>query len=143
MKNFIFSILQFLLLLYLFLSGPLYIFSITFVLILIISLLLILWAALVKKLHKHPVSPRAPRGTYMITNGPYEIVRHPIYAGLLLFVINYSQGYHSIFQYLAFLPFLALILMRIRRDEELTERFFKHEYSAYKKQAKKLIPYIY
>lgn len=143
MKNFIFSLLQFLLLFYLFLSGPLYIFSIPFILIQGVSILLIIWAILVKQLNKRPASSRAPRGVYLVTGGPYEIVRHPILAGLLLFVINYSQGYYSIFQYLAFLLFLIIILLRINRDEELTQRFFKHKYSEYKKRVKRLIPYIY
>jgi len=143
MKNFIFAFLQFLLLFYLLLSGPLYIFSIPFVLILIVSILLIFWAILVRQFNKHPGSRRAPRGVYLITGGPYEIIRHPVYAGLLLFVINYSQGYYSMFQYLAFLLFLMIILLRINHDEELTQRFFKHKYSEYKKKVKRLVPYIY
>lgn len=143
MKNFIFSTLQFLLLFYLFLSGPLYIFSTPFVLIQMVSILLIIWAILVKQLNKRSTSPRAPRGVYLVTSGPYEIVRHPILAGLLLFVLNYSQGYYSIFQYLAFLLFLIIILLRINHDEELTQRFFKHKHSEYKKRVKRLIPYIY
>ncbi len=141
MKNFIFAFLQFLLLFYLLFSGPLYIFSIPFVLILIVSILLIFWAILVKQLNKPHKS--TPRGVYLVTGGPYEIVRHPVYTGLLLFVINYSQGYYSMFQYLAFLLFLVLILLRINHDEEMTKRFFKHEYSKYKKRVKRLIPYIY
>lgn len=143
MKNFVFSFLQFLLLFYLFLSGPLFIFSIPFVLIQSVSIIFIFWAFLAKQLYKHPASRRVPKGVYLVTGGSYEIVRHPIYAGLLLFVINYSQGYYSIFQYLSFLLLLILILARIRRDEELTERFFKHEYRVYKKKTKQLIPYIY
>ncbi len=143
MKNFILSLLQFLLLFYLFFSGPLYIFSIPFVLILIVSILLIFWAILIKRLYKRPASPRAPRGVYLITTGPYEIVRHPIYAGFLLFVLGYSPGYYTIFQYLAFLLLLILILLRIQTDEQRTDVYFKEKYREYKKQTKRLIPYIY
>lgn len=141
MKNFILSLLQFLLFFYLLLSGPFYIFSVPFVLILSVSILLIFWALLTKKLYKS--SAHTPRGVYLVTNGPYEIVRHPIYAGLLLFVLSYSLAYHIIYQFLAFLLLLIVVLVRINRDERLTEDFFKHEYIAYRKKAKRLIPYVY
>lgn len=143
MKNFFFSFLQFSLFIFLLLSGPLYIFSIPFVLIQMVSLLLIFWAFLVKMTNKHPASRRAPRGIYLITSGPYEIIRHPIYTGLLLFVLSYSLGYYTIFQYLAFLFFLILILIRINYDEKLTEFHFKKNYRDYKNKTKQLIPYIY
>lgn len=143
MKNFILTILQLLLLFYLLLSGPLYIFSIPFILIQGVSILFIFLALLTRRLHKSPASSRAPRGVYLVATGPYEIVRHPIYAGLLLFVLSYSPGYYSVFQFLAFLLLLVLILLSIQADEKRTEAHFKDKYREYKKKTKRLIPYIY
>lgn len=143
MKNFLFSVLQILLLLYLLLSGPVFIFTIPFVLTLVLSLLFIFWALLAKRLHKSRVPSRLPRGIYLVTTGPYEIVRHPIYSGLLLFILNYVPGYFSLLQYLAFLFFAALMLLRIRSDEQRTGAYFKDKYREYKKRTKRLIPYIY
>lgn len=143
MKNIIFALLQLLLLFYLLLTGPLFIFSIPLVLIQDISIIFIFWALLAKRLYKHPVSPHAHFGVFLVTGGPYEIVRHPIYAGLLLFILSNSSGYHTIFQYFAFLLLLVLTISRINRDEELTEYYFKHEFNKYKKTTKRLVPYIY
>lgn len=143
MKNFFLAALQYLLLFYLFFSGPIYIFNVPFVLIQGVSILLIFWALLIRQLYKSRASRRVPKGVYLITKGPYEIIRHPIYAGFLLFVLSYSPGYYMISQYLAFLLLLVLFLSRINHDDKLTERFFKNEYLAYKKKTKSLIPYIY
>lgn len=143
MKNFIFYGMQFLLLFYIFLSGPIFIFSIPFVLIEGFSILLIFWAFLVKKLYKYSASSRVPKRVYLVTEGPYEIIRHPIYAGLLLFVSTYVQEYFTGPRFLALLVFVVIILVQIHRDEELTESYFKHKYNEYKKKTKKLIPYIY
>ena len=141
MKNFIWLALQFLLLLYIiFLSGPYFIFTVPFVVIQTLSVLLIFWALLVKKLHKKPVFSG---GVYLLKDGPYEFIRHPVYVGFLLFVSTYIQEYFTPERFLAFLLFVGLILIQVRGDEKRTEGHFKHEYSKYKKNTKKLIPYVY
>lgn len=141
MKNFILLALQFLLLLYIiFLSGPYFIFTVPFVVIQALSVLLIFWAILVKKLHKKPVFSG---GVYLLKEGPYEFIRHPVYVGLLLFVSTYVQEYFTPERFVAFLLFVALVLVQVRSDEKLTKIHFKHEYSSYKKKTKKLIPYVY
>ncbi len=144
MKNSIILILQFILVLYIiFLSGPYFIFTVPFVVIQTLSVLLIFWALLVKKLQKVRVFSGASRGVYLIKDGPYEFIRHPVYVGLLLFVSTYVQEYFTPERFLAFVLIVILVLLRIRSDERRTEIHFKHEYSTHKKKTKMLIPYVY
>lgn len=144
MINYTLTILQVLLLLcVIYFSGSFFVTSIPFVLIQMISILVIFWALLIKKLEKNPKKQVSPKGIYFLKAGPYEFIRHPIYAGLLLFASSYVQKYINFLGSLSFLLFIALLLWRISYDERLSQAYFKETYSQYKKTTKKLIPYIY
>ncbi len=144
MKKTVLTILQAILILYIvFISGEFYYFSIPFIAMLLVSLLLIFWAFLVKKVFAHKISKKDAGKIYFLKEGPYEFIRFPVYAGLLLFVLAYVQDNLTIIRGTAFLLFAATILIRIKDDEILNEKHFKHEYQEYKKNTKKLIPYLY
>jgi protein-S-isoprenylcysteine O-methyltransferase Ste14 len=145
MKNYILPAVQFVLLLVIiFYSGAFYITSVSFVLIQMVSLLIIFWAILAKRIYKIPASRISHRkGIYFLKDGPYEFIRHPIYTGLLLYASSYVQQSLSLEGSLAFIVFAGIIVLRAGHDERVNEVYFKHHYSEYKKVTKKLIPYIY
>jgi protein-S-isoprenylcysteine O-methyltransferase Ste14 len=130
MKYFIFIAAQFFLLLFLFLTGPIFIPSLPFSLIQIFSIFFICWALLERMRNKKK-------------GGPYEFIRHPIYAGILLFVASAVQGEFTFLRLLDFLLFLFLIILKIKRDEQLMLANSRHESKKYFERTKKLIPYIY
>lgn len=144
MKNSILIILMALLAVYIiFVSGEFYYFTIPFIVMQIVGLLLIFWAILVKKLYKHPASHIKSKYVYLLKEGPYEFIRYPIYAGILLFLSAYVQDYLTIIKGIAFIIFVVLVIIRIKDDERRNETTFKHEYEEYKKTTKKIIPYLY
>jgi protein-S-isoprenylcysteine O-methyltransferase Ste14 len=107
-----------------------------------VAALLIFWALLTKRLSRKSAA-KGTKGIYFIKNGPYEFIRHPIYAGLLLSACTFTQEYLTLLRGLAFIILVGLILLRIRSDEGKTEVYFKSEYGEYKKNTKILIPYLY
>ena len=142
MKYFILIGTQFLLILFLFLSGPIFISFFPFNLIQIFSIFFICWALLERVLHRKQEHSKSAY-IYFLKTGPYEFIRHPIYAGILLFASSAAQGEFTFLRFLDFLLFLFLIILKIKRDEQLTLAHFKHEYSEYSKNTKQLIPYAY
>jgi protein-S-isoprenylcysteine O-methyltransferase Ste14 len=83
-------------------------------------------------------------GHRLVTSGPYQLIRHPSFAGLLL--ISLGLGIHSnhIVGMLALsLPVFWAIRNRISIEEKAMEAFFGVEYTEYRKRTRKLIPFVY
>jgi protein-S-isoprenylcysteine O-methyltransferase Ste14 len=77
-------------------------------------------------------------------DGPYKLVRHPSYSGLLLITCGYGvavQNWLSLVIAIG-LPLLAL-LYRIHVEEALLVKSIGVEYQKYQKRTKRLIPWIW
>jgi len=78
----------------------------------------------------------------LVETGPYAIVRHPIYSGLIAGAMGWGLWVHG---WLTLLYAFALFLLfdaKSRREEGwLCERF--PEYGEYKTRVRKLIPWVY
>ena len=83
-------------------------------------------------------------GHRLTTNGPYKLIRHPSYAGLLLMFLGLGIHSNHIVGIIALtLPVFWVISKRISIEEKAMESFFGVEYVEFRKRTKKLIPYIY
>lgn len=128
---------------YIFFSGPLFIHNIPILLTQIFGLLLIAWAVLSLRLNRaHSGSNKLPEGMFLVTKGPYEIIRHPIYAGVLLLISGYVQGHPSLLRYLVFTVLFVALIMKMLYEEKVLEEHIK-DFEVYKKKTHKLIPYLY
>jgi len=86
--------------------------------------------------------PRPADGASLRVDGPYRIVRHPMYAGAILMAFGWAllaRGWLTVGSAVALFVFFDL---KTRREEKwLCERF--PDYPAYRKRVRKLIPFIY
>ena len=78
----------------------------------------------------------------LIVRGPYRLVRHPIYTGLLamLFATAIQQGH--IAAMLGFLLTFVSFWIKSSFEEAVMTRQFPEDYPAYRKQAKRIIPFL-
>ena len=81
-------------------------------------------------------------GHELITSGPYALVRHPIYTGLLsmfgatVIVLGHVAGIIAIaFVFVSF-------WVKLRYEEKLMLEKFPNEYAAYQQRVKRLIPFV-
>lgn len=83
------------------------------------------------------------KGQKVITTGPYAIVRHPMYLGVLLMYLSTPLALGSYWALIFFLPLLPLIVVRLLNEEEVLLR----ELPGYKEYCQKtryrLIPFIW
>ena len=83
------------------------------------------------------------RGHRVITTGPYEYVRHPMYVGVILFILCSPLALGSLY---SLIPALIIVILFIIRTS-LEDKTLQEELEGYQEYAKrvryKLIPYIF
>ncbi|MEF0941040.1 methyltransferase family protein [Rhizobium sp. BR 362] len=78
----------------------------------------------------------------LIRTGPYAIVRHPIYSGLLLAIIGsaLARGYIGAMLAIAFM--LYAVLRRVNIEERWMSETFGRAYADYKIKTPALVPFV-
>ena len=79
----------------------------------------------------------------LIQTGPYSLVRHPIYLGLVLAMFGFSLTIRTPLSYSAVLVGLISILLRIPIEEKLMGEIFTTSHKEYSRKIKKLIPFVW
>ena len=78
----------------------------------------------------------------LITSGPYQYVRHPIYTGMLLAFFG-SALLGNLVWLIILIATFAIFMMRIKTEEEFMMKIFPEQYPEYKKHTKALIPFVW
>jgi protein-S-isoprenylcysteine O-methyltransferase Ste14 len=82
-------------------------------------------------------------GHAVIRSGPYAIVRHPIYSGLLLAMAASAVARDTAAAALGVLGVTAGLVMRLRHEERLLCERLGDAYRSYRREVAALIPYIW
>ncbi len=86
--------------------------------------------------------PRPIDNGKMVRSGPYRLVRHPIYSGIIIGAFGYGLLQNGILTLVYALVLFLFFDIKSRREEQwLCEKYV--DYPAYQRQVKKLIPFIY
>jgi len=79
----------------------------------------------------------------LVRRGPYAIVRHPIYSGLLLAILGSVVVYRELRGLVAAGLLLVMLRLKSRTEERFMTEEFGSEYRLYEQQVKALIPFIW
>lgn len=79
----------------------------------------------------------------LMTAGPFGLVRHPRYAGLLIAKLGVSLLFASIFAWMSLLASIILVRRRICLEEDHLKSIFGSSYDTYSKTTDRLFPGIY
>jgi protein-S-isoprenylcysteine O-methyltransferase Ste14 len=77
----------------------------------------------------------------LVMTGPYALVRHPLYSGLLFAILGSAIG-QSLVWLLPLIVYGPLFVGGARREERLLLEQFPDRYRAYMKRTKMLLPFI-
>ena len=83
------------------------------------------------------------QGQQVISTGPYAVVRHPMYVGVLVFYVASPIALGSWWAFLPALTFIPILVVRILNEEQVLERDLPG-YREYKQKTKyRLLPGIW
>ena len=83
-------------------------------------------------------------GHQLITHGIYRRIRHPMYLGLLVFVLGQAFVVSNLVAGLSgMIGMVLLLLLRVRSEEQMMLDEFGDEYAAYRARTSRLLPGIW
>lgn len=127
---------------FLLLSGPLLAEKAGFLVLQAAALALGLWAVASMGMDRFAVHPEPTPRSRLTTSGPYQWMRHPMYASALLFFGGLTGGHFSWGRLTVFLVLALTLLIKMHYEEALLIKHFQG-YADYRKKTRRLIPFLY
>ena len=78
----------------------------------------------------------------LVTSGPYRLVRHPIYSGILFAGVGTALALSWFWLVVVGLAAVYFVYAATVEERYLAERF-PHEYSEYRRSSKMLVPFVF
>jgi protein-S-isoprenylcysteine O-methyltransferase Ste14 len=107
-----------------------------------ISGFLAFWATYVMKYGNFNVVPTPVDKGVMISQGPYKVIRHPMYTSIFIFVIALLSGQFDYIKMTICLVLIAGLLMKMIYEEDLLCKHYPG-YKDYMKKTKRVIPFVW
>jgi protein-S-isoprenylcysteine O-methyltransferase Ste14 len=78
----------------------------------------------------------------LITSGPYALVRHPIYTGLLTGFVGTAIAIGELRALIALLILFTALWIKLRLEEQWMQAQFGNTYAVYSSQVAALVPFV-
>jgi protein-S-isoprenylcysteine O-methyltransferase len=120
-----------------------HLFAITGMVLFIVGLLL-RWWAIISLGRFFTVDVTIEKDHELVERGPFRLVRHPSYTGVLLAFVGFALTLRNWGAVLVILvPIFAAFIRRMNVEEEALSRALGSRYSEYMARTKRLIPLVY
>ncbi len=106
----------------------------------LLALALTVWARRAFADRQFRVTPDPGPGA-VLRRGPYRLMRHPMYAGALLFLWTGIVAHWSVVPVVVGLVVTALVAIRVADEERLLRQRFP-DYAEYARSTKRIIPFV-
>jgi protein-S-isoprenylcysteine O-methyltransferase Ste14 len=83
------------------------------------------------------------QGHELITTGPYAVVRHPIYTGILTGFLGVAIAMSQVRGFIVPALFFLAFWLKLRREEQFMRSQFGDVYTTYAHHTSALVPYLF
>jgi protein-S-isoprenylcysteine O-methyltransferase Ste14 len=140
--NFIFVIFQFGGIGFILLTGPAFSKNMILLLLQLFGIFIGIWAIGAMKLYNLRIFPDLKKDAQFVSNGPYKLLRHPMYLGIFLFIIPLMIDKFSLVRFFVILIIIIDLLLKIIYEESLLNKHYP-VYKEYSKKTFRIIPFIF
>ena len=88
------------------------------------------------------ISPPLRDNAPLRTNGPYRIVRHPMYLALLIFCASYLIDNFTVYPVALWLALFFVLACKIYYEEQILRDSFP-DYKSYARTTKRIVPFVF
>lgn len=107
----------------------------------IAGVMLGIWAMATMGLRNTYIAPLVGRDARLVMNGPYALIRHPMYSAVLLTVWPLILDQYSLLRLAAGWVLTADLIIKLLYEESLLRKRFA-DYQSYMGRTKRLIPFV-
>ncbi len=100
-------------------------------------------AIYVAGIHNVNITPTPKPGGILITNGPYRVIRHPMYLAQVVAIIPLISDYFTPLRFSILLLLIVTLILKIHYEEKGLTKQFGEAYTEYREKTKKVLPFIY
>jgi protein-S-isoprenylcysteine O-methyltransferase len=112
--------------------------------VLFVTGLMLRWWAIITLGRFFTVDVTIEKDHELVERGPFRVVRHPSYAGVLLAFVGYALSLRNWAALLVILlPIGAAFVHRMNVEEDALSHALGARYSEYTKRTKRLVPFVY
>jgi protein-S-isoprenylcysteine O-methyltransferase Ste14 len=142
LKAFFLFLIQYLSLFMLIVTGPLFPSSLPLLIFYIAGWILGIWSILAMGLGNINAGPDPLPEGRLVSRGPYAVIRHPMYAAILLVFIPLLLDHFTIPRLFILMLLIINLLLKIRYEEKQMNLSHCKKYSEYSASTWQLIPYV-
>lgn len=107
-----------------------------------VSIALGIWALTANRLGNFSILPEPTDNTRLVTFGPYQWVRHPMYTSLLLFAAGCAVVIDGWWAWFTWGALLVVLCFKSAVEEHLLAQRFS-DYVAYQQRSKRFVPWVW
>ena len=141
-KAFLLFFIQYLSLVLLIVTGPVLPGSLTLIIFYIAGWILGIWSILAMGIGNINAGPDPLPEGKLIRRGPYALIRHPMYAAILLVFTPLLLDQFTVPRLLIMMVLIINLLLKIRYEEQQMNMSYCKKYREYSAGTWQLIPYV-
>ena len=101
-----------------------------------------LWGIAVIKIGNFNIQPEV-KSKVLVTKGIFKLLRNPMYTGIILVFLPAIITENTLSLWIYFILLIVVLILKIYKEETFLLEKFGEDYSVYKKNTWRLLPFVY